>query len=208
MADPARNLDEPHGQGASDAVELALVQQPQTLTESQSAVDATPNFNNVFRAKLLRRAFKATKRRCAKTRPCQHQELHCLRTKKFIKTQKCCKSKWCFLKNTSDISKFLAKVAVWRVNWKVTPRQAKRDALLHHLHALKSKSQQSQQSSTVGGGDVAPSTIGGGDVARWAGHEVISLPGQTPIKYAFLGHSLCKGAFETCLLYTSPSPRD
>lgn len=88
------------------------------------------------------------------------------------------------------MSRFIAQAAKWRVNWRLTPRHAKHDALLHHLHLLKSKPQRSQQSQS--------SNVGAGDVARWAGHEVISLPKQHKyIRYEFLGRSLCKRAFET-----------
>ena len=95
MADPARNLDEPQGQVASDASQLALAQSPQTLAESQSSrLDATPNFDSLFRAKLLRRVFRATKRMRARPRPREDHELHHLKTNKPINDQKCCKSNW------------------------------------------------------------------------------------------------------------------
>ena len=81
MADPARNLNEPQGQVASDASQLALVQSHQTLAESQSVLAATPNFDSLPRAKLLRRAFKATKRMRARPRPQEDHELHHLKTK-------------------------------------------------------------------------------------------------------------------------------
>ena len=88
MADPARNLDEPQGQVASDASQLALVQSPQTRAESQWKLDATPNFDSLFRAKLLRRAFKATKRMRARPRPQEDHELHHLKTKSASRSKR------------------------------------------------------------------------------------------------------------------------
>ena len=130
-----------------------------------------------------------TKRRPAKARSCPQQELNHLREKNVIKRRHCCKTKWCFLRNAADISKFIANAAKWRVNWKVTPRFAKHDALLHHLHEQKNAKRKSQQSQR--------SSVGGGDVARWQGHEVISLRDQPPpLQYDFLGHHVCKRAFE------------
>ena len=182
----------------SDAAERALAQQPQTLTEAQAALDATPNFNSLFRAKLLRRAFKGTKRRRATAHPVPQQELRDLIAKKVIKERRCCKSKWCFVRNGSDLSKFFAQAAKWRVHWKLTPRHAKHNALLQHLNDLKSRSRRSQRSAQSQLSQQSQSSIGGGgDVSRCAGREVICLPPPQDIQYDFLGHHMCKRAFET-----------
>ena len=143
--------------GASGAAAGAVVLSPQpnpcvgdaivSVSESQAVLGATPTFTRVFRAKLLRRVYVPTKKRLAKARPTCAKELEHVKQKLTL-SKKCCKSSHCELRGLRSKDEFLSKVAQWRVSWKVTPRQAKRNTLLHHLHTLQSQqSKQSQQDS-------------------------------------------------------------
>ena len=166
---------------AVPAIQDALVQKPECQADAQCSIVATPNFDTVFRAKVLRRSYVATKKKSAKARPCVHRVLVALKSR-LQRCCRCCQSNYCALKTQSDVAtgKTLAKIAHWRANWMVTPRALKRNALLLHLRML--RSQQSQPS---------------GHASQWSGKAVVSLPHAGAIRrYTFLGGTYCKTAFE------------
>ena len=165
--------------------------------EGKAALSANPTFDRLFRAQVKRRIFCATKKRAAAAKPTPADILQKLQAR-LGKVKKCCNRKICRLSHLRGDQEFLQNVADWRLNWHLTPRHMRREALLHHLQKMqtvakqtKSKPMQSKQSELselAASGDCHVCTLGD--------RPSLVLPSSsTNLEYAFLGLPFCQRAF-------------